>query len=127
MSDSNSPESSSSKDPSSRPKIIRDVIVFQVKLWLEGFKDLALMPLSGGAALIDFVFGSRTLYAVMRLGDRFEQWVDLYGALGTDAEKDLSDRDLRSLDHLLNEAADGIEEAAIRSRTETNDAAPSES
>jgi hypothetical protein len=69
----------------SRRDILRDLIVFQVKLWLEGFKDVALMPLALGAALIDLVFrsGSRrgTLYAVMRLGDRFERWVDLYGAL----------------------------------------------
>jgi hypothetical protein len=76
----------------SRRDIVRDLIVFQVKLWIEGFKDVALMPLALGAALIDLVFRSRarrgTLYAVMRLGDRFEQWVDLYGALeAPDAEE----------------------------------------
>jgi hypothetical protein len=69
----------------SRDTILRDVLVFQVKLWLEGFKDVVLMPLSLGAALVDLIFRRSTkrgtLYSVMELGDRFERWVDLYGAL----------------------------------------------
>lgn len=69
----------------SRTRILRDLIVFQVKLWLEGFKDFVLVPISLGAALLDLVFGNLygrgALYAVMRLGDRFERWVHLYAAL----------------------------------------------
>jgi hypothetical protein len=53
------------------------------------------------------------VYAVMKLGDRFERWVDLYAAL---EEKELpADESLapaNSLDELLNEAADGLDEAA---------------
>lgn len=120
-------ESSPNEDAPSRARVVRDVIVFQAKLWLEGFKDIALMPLSGGAALIDFVFGSRTLYAVMRLGDRFERWVDLYGALGANPEKNISERNLRPLDPLLNETADGIENAGVHDHADTNDTARFES
>jgi len=112
------------EDNPSRSKIIRDVLIFQAKLWLEGFKDLALMPLSFGAAVVDVIFGGSTLYSVMKLGDRFERWVHLYGALGEEAESDGPDGRLRSLDHLLNEAAEGIEERTL-SRSESGDSRPS--
>ena len=97
-------------DKPSRSEVVRDVVIFQAKLWLEGFKDVALVPLSFGAAALDFIFGSSMLYAVMRLGDRFERWVHLYGALGEEAANGGPEGDLRSLDHLLDDAADGIEE-----------------
>ena len=109
-------DSSAPPDKPSRSEVIRDVVIFQAKLWLEGFKDVALMPLSFGAALLDIVFGSSTLYAVMKLGDRFERWVHLYGALGDEAGTEGPEGDLRSLDRLLNEAADGIEDQALSQR-----------
>ncbi len=114
------PESVSPDDTPSRSKVIRDVIIFQAKLWLEGFKDIALMPLSGGAAVLDFVFGSSTLYSVMKLGDRFERWVHLYAAL-EEPETKGPNGNHRSLDTLLNEAADGIEEKAVNGRPSDTD------
>jgi hypothetical protein len=106
------PESTPSSESPSRVQLLRDVLIFQAKLWLEGFKDIALMPLSGMAAAIDFVFGSTLLYGVMRLGDRFERWIHLYAALEDEPAETTSEGNLRTLDHLLNEAADGIEEQA---------------
>jgi hypothetical protein len=98
----------------SRRQTVRDVLIFQVKLWLEGFKDIVLMPLSLGAAAVDLFLprksNNRVLYAVMKLGDRFERWVHLYAAL-EETEKASSEAAPapRSLDDLLNEAADGVE------------------
>jgi hypothetical protein len=116
-------DSSIPSDAESRGQIIRDVLIFQVKLWLEGFKDVVLMPLSLGAAIIDLVFrgrnGGGTLYSVMRLGDRFERWVHLYAALD-EVEKRTSREN--SLDDLLNEAADGIEQTAPHGHTDPTDA-----
>jgi hypothetical protein len=107
----------------SRGQIVRDVLIFQVKLWLEGFKDVVLMPLSLGAAVIDLVFrGGKTpgtLYSVMRMGDRFERWVHLYAALD-EAEKRTPREN--SLDDLLNEAANGIEKQATNGRADRTDA-----
>ncbi|WP_103030039.1 hypothetical protein [Salinibacter altiplanensis] len=114
------PEPAASPDTPSRSKIIRDAVIFQAKLWLEGFKDVLLVPLSFGAAVLDCVFGSSTLYAVMKLGDRFERWVHLYGALGEEAANEGPGEDLRSLDHLLNEAADGIEDQALGPKAATD-------
>lgn len=118
MAESPRPDTSSDRSPS-RSKIVRDVLVFQVKLWLEGLKDFVLMPLSAGAALIDLVFRSKgrrgALYSVMKLGDRFERWVHLYGALEGPASEDRApEPEERSLHEILNEAADGLEEQARR-------------
>ncbi len=122
------PNATPSDDAPTRRTTVRDVLIFQIKLWLEGFKDVALMPLSLGAAIIDLVFrrkgGKGMLYSVMKLGDRFERWIHLYAAL---EEKELADEanfpsPEDSLDDLLNEAADGIEKQTTDSGTDTNDA-----
>ncbi len=116
------PNPTPSDDVPSRRKTVRDVLIFQVKLWLEGFKDVVLMPLSLGAAVIDLVFrrgkSRGTLYSVMRLGDRFERWVHLYAALD-EAETQTARED--SLDDLLHEAADGFEERAMNGGKDATD------
>jgi hypothetical protein len=120
----------SEEESTSRTQIIRDVLIFQAKLWLEGFKDFVLMPLSMGAAVIDVVFrgsGRGTLYSVMRLGDRFERWVHLYAALEDDPAEKTPEANLRTLDHLLNEAADGVEQNVASSHTEGPEASRSKS
>lgn len=72
-------------DSASRRQIARDLLVFQVKLWIEGFKDIVLVPLSLGAAVIDLILGRAgrrgSLHALMRTGVRFERWINLYGTL----------------------------------------------
>jgi len=79
-----SPPTPSQERPTRR-KILRDLLTFQIKLWIEGFKDVVLVPISIGATVIDLLFrravGDGSLYVVMRAGDRFERWIDLYGAL----------------------------------------------
>ena len=84
------------------------------------------MPFSAGAAAIDFVFGSNTLYGVMRLGNRFERWVHLYAAL-EEPETKGPNGNHRSLDTLLNEAADGVEHNVASSHTEAPEASRSTS
>jgi len=75
------------EDAPSRGELLRDLLTFQVKLWIEGFKDVILVPLSLVAALFDVLFDRRTLYGVMRRGDQFERWIDLYGALDATGKK----------------------------------------
>ena len=68
----------------SRWVIVRDLLIFQLKLFLDGFVDLALAPVSIAAAAIEIIFGrkkrGRLFYAVMRLGERADLWLNLYGA-----------------------------------------------
>lgn len=73
-----------SKKGRSRWVLLRDLAIFQIKLLLDGAKDVILAPLSVGAAALDIVFpGSRPghrFYAIMRLGERYDQWLSLFAA-----------------------------------------------
>lgn len=77
----------------SKAVLLRDLTIFQVKLVLDGMKDIVLMPLTIGAAAIDIVFpGARPghrFYLVMALGERFDRWLNLFSASDrADASKD---------------------------------------
>lgn len=64
--------------------ILRDLMIFQIKLVLDGAKDIVLSPLSLMAAALDVLFPGdqpgRRFYAVMRVGERFDRWLSLFGA-----------------------------------------------
>lgn len=86
-----------------RSVVLRDLLLFQMKLWLDGLKDVVLSPLSIVACILDVLFrrtdSSSLFYGVMRLGERFDLWLNLYGpAKRADASPDgLLDREsLRS-------------------------------
>lgn len=63
-----------------------------VKLILDALKDVFLFKASIVAILLDLFFGGRRrriFYAVMRLGERFDLWLNLHGALSNpDDESD---------------------------------------
>jgi len=98
--------SSDARSPSAdnpRSVVLRDLLLFQMKLWLDGLKDIVLSPLSIVACVLDVLFRrtdqSSLFYGVMRLGERFDLWLNLYGpAKRADASPDgLLDREsLRS-------------------------------
>lgn len=89
-----------SKPQTVRRSLIRDVAFFQFKLVLDTLRDLVLSPLSLAAALLDFLLSGhqppRYFYAVLRLGERSEEWIDLWSA-GRDARS----REHMSVDALL--------------------------
>ena len=64
--------------------ILRDLAIFQVKLALDGLKDVVLSPLSLAAAVVGVLLPGarpgRLFYAVLRLGERFDRWLSLFGA-----------------------------------------------
>jgi len=68
-----------------RSVMFRDLIIFLVKLAIDGLKDLALMNLAIGAAVIDVLAGGgkrpRLFYSVLRLSERFDLWLNLNGAM----------------------------------------------
>jgi len=98
--------SSDARSPSAdnpRSVVLRDLLLFQMKLWLDGLKDIVLSPLSIVACVLDVLFRrtdqSSLFYGVMRLGERFDLWLNLYApAKRADASPDgLLDREsLRS-------------------------------
>ena len=82
----NSPQSTPPQTRSSeRWRFLRDVVVFQLKLFLDNVRDFALMPVSLAAALIDLVIrGEREgalFYKVLRWGSHSEEVIDVYSAI----------------------------------------------
>jgi hypothetical protein len=72
--------------PRELPKriLIRDLLIFQLKLWMDGLKDLLLAPLSVGAGVLDIIWGPNKqgyrLYSVLRFGEKYDLWLNLFGA-----------------------------------------------
>jgi hypothetical protein len=68
-----------------RWKFLRDVVVFQLKMFLDNVRDFALMPIALVAALIDLVYrGEREgalFYKVLRWGSHSEAVIDVYSAI----------------------------------------------
>ncbi len=96
--------------------VLRDVLEFQFKLVVDGLKDFTLAQVALGAALLDFLRrdGSpgRRFYGIVRLSDRFDQWLDLHAAAGRAPEDtpDLIPISTRSVDDVLG----GLETSARR-------------
>lgn len=67
-----------------RWEMLRDVVVFQVKLVVDGLRDVVLSPVSLLAALGDLLLSrvrtGRRFYEVVRFGRRTERWINLFGA-----------------------------------------------
>lgn len=77
-------------DRGTRWQLVHDVVIFQIKLGLEALLDIALIPISLAAAGLDFVLGNwrrpRLFHAVLRVGERCENWIDLWGIPARQAE-----------------------------------------
>ena len=71
---------------SSRGRLFRAAIVFEIKLAIDGLKDIVLAPLAMLGAVIDILTGTgreaRQFRRVLRLGERYESWLNLYGSRG---------------------------------------------
>ena len=65
--------------------MFRDLLIFQLKLFLDGLKDVVLAPVSIAAFVWDLIpsrKGSpgKTFYGVIRAGEKFDRWLSLYNA-----------------------------------------------
>lgn len=63
----------------------RDFAIFQLKLVLDGLKDIVVFNLSIGAMLVDLIAGRgrrpRLFYSVLRGSERFDAWLNLHGVV----------------------------------------------
>jgi len=77
-------------DRGTRWRLVRDVVVFQIKLGMEAVLDLTLIPTSLAAAGLDLLLGNwrrpRWFHAVLRFGERCERRIDLWGVGETDGD-----------------------------------------
>jgi hypothetical protein len=64
---------------------LRDFMIFQLKLALDGLKDVVVFQVSIFAMIVDFFSGRgakpRWFYSVVRMSERFDRWLDLHGAM----------------------------------------------
>ena len=64
---------------------LRDFVSFQLKLALDGFKDLLVFNVSIVAMILDFIQGRgrrpRLFYSVMRWSKRFDGWLNLHSSI----------------------------------------------
>lgn len=85
---------------------IREFILFQVKLMIDGFKDGAIFVISFFAFGLDLVFklrGRRRYFPrLMRVSRRFDAWLDLHG------EVDRVDEDAEELFDLRSPGSDKL-------------------
>ena len=67
-----------------RWQLVRDVVVFQVKLMLDSLRDVFLSPISIIAALIGLIFvredPGRYFNRLLTLGRKSDVWINLFGA-----------------------------------------------
>lgn len=68
---------------SKRGELVRNTVVFQLKLMADGFRDLVLLPVSLIATLIGLLRGGdepeREFHQVIQFGRQSEQWINLFG------------------------------------------------
>jgi len=73
----------SDTDTSTRSALIRNSVVFQLKLMADGLRDLVLLPISLIATLIGLLRGGddpdREFRQVIDVGRASEKWINLFG------------------------------------------------
>ncbi len=107
-------------DRPGRGQLLRDLIVFQGKLFLDGFRDLLLSPASLFLGLVDILSprgGEPRFYRLLRLGHRSDRWINLFGAAGPPQPGDDDDDDEQTdnVDRVVEQL-----ERSVRDRIATN-------
>ena len=110
---------------------LRDFLVFQLKLALDGVKDFVAINLSVVAIVMDLIAGRgrrpRRFYAVVRMSRRFDRWLNLHGMKAVSeaesAEVDApfktdADALIGQFEELVKESGGEVLEAAGRGREE---------
>jgi hypothetical protein len=99
-----------------RSEVIRDAFVLQLKLIVDGFRDLMLMPLIFIAALAGLIMHKnkpgRYLYRLLSYGKASEEWIGLFEEADKD-ELDPVEIKAKSFDDLLKNTQTAFESKYI--------------
>ena len=72
----------SETNTSKRSELVRNAVVFQLKLVADGFRDLVLLPVSLVATIIGLLRGGdepeREFHQVIDIGRQSEKWINLF-------------------------------------------------
>jgi hypothetical protein len=117
-------------DHETRWRLLRDVLVFQVKVGMEAVLDITLIPASLAAAGLDLLLGNwrrpRLFHAVLRFGERCEQRINLWGVTlpaGSASQADV-DSLLRNIEALVRQPGTGAEKVSELRRWAASKLAP---
>jgi hypothetical protein len=70
--------------PPGRSRLLRDVIVLQIKLMADALRDIIISPIALVAGVCGLVVGrppaTQLFYGVVRFGRRTETWIDPFNA-----------------------------------------------
>ncbi|MGA8278282.1 MAG: hypothetical protein WB784_08815 [Rhodanobacteraceae bacterium] len=95
--------------------LIRDVLLLQLKLLLDALRDIALGPLALSAAMLDFLLSRRQtpryFRLVLRLGERSDEWIDLWSGA-----RDAPDEPRENVDALLGRVEEVIRDPRTGAR-----------
>jgi len=114
-----------------RWRLVRDVVVFQIKLGMEAVLDLTLIPVSLAAAALDLLLGNwrrpRWFHAVLRFGERCEHRIDLWRVAtpGVDTPQSEVDAVMRSIEMLVRNPRTGPDKVRELRRWAATKLAPS--
>ena len=100
----------------SRSEVIRDAIVLQLKLIIDGMRDLMLMPVVFFAAIAGLILHreqpGRYMYRVLSYGKVSEKWIGLFEEASKDTMEPVDLKD-NCLDKLLKKTQSAIESKYI--------------
>jgi len=105
-----------------RKSLIRDVVVLQFKLLIGAARDLAVVPVTLGAALLDLILSKRQaprfFHHVLRLGEQSERWIDTWSAGRQDEEPQRGNVDalLASVEEVVRDPKVGAHRARVLKR-----------
>jgi hypothetical protein len=109
---------SSDKPRGGRFALLREVLVFQLKLLVCTGRDLVLLPTSMAAAAIDFVFKTRLFRTALVLGRWSDHWIKLWPEAANEDGSRAFDADalLAQIEGLVRDPKSGAEKARMLSR-----------
>ncbi len=105
-----------------RGTLARDVLLLQFKLLLDALRDLALSPLTLAAAALDFLLAGRQppryFHAVLKLGERSDEWIDLWAAArgARAADRENVDAMLARIEEVISDPKTGARRARVLKR-----------
>lgn len=110
-------------------RLLRDFIAFELKLLVDGFKDVMLAQLALLITVIELIFmrgrRGRLFYGLMKFGARFERWLGLYEPHSyapplEDPDESLADR-LGHANRILRDAEERILKTTADDKTPAGD------
>ena len=110
-----------SEQKTTRNQLIRDVLLLQVKLLIGAARDLAVVPVTLAAALLDLILlksqSPRFFHEVLRLGERSDQWIDVWSAARHgDLQRGPVDSLLASVEEVVRDPKVGAHRARVLKR-----------